>query len=239
MSRPDWPRATGSTRSIRGGCWSAAHRQHRDAAGWRADTTPTSFATLGALSRVPAAWASSIHWGPRRELSPFGNKAGAASALVGFWQMLNGRHRKSGSRRRFSHEACFALVWCCTVFSLAGSRALCDAGRRRLASPALIESVDLILPAGRERTCAIKRLRSAGRSKFEAEALSLPRSLACRRQTDQVHFCTRGVPPLPMFGARPQMLATSSHSPCSQRTPKARRVILRKKQPSSPIGPGN
>src|SRR6266850_1883795 len=56
--------------------------------------------------------------GTAQALSPFGEKAGAASALVGFWQMM-GAAIGVWLAATVSHEAMFALGIVLTVFSLA------------------------------------------------------------------------------------------------------------------------
>ena len=60
--------------------------------------------------------------GTAQALSPFGEKAGAASALVGFWQMMTAAIGV-WLAATISHEALFALGVVLTVFSLAGRRA--------------------------------------------------------------------------------------------------------------------
>jgi DHA1 family bicyclomycin/chloramphenicol resistance-like MFS transporter len=63
--------------------------------------------------------------GTAQALSPFGDKAGAASALLGFWQMMNAA-AGVWLAATVSHEAMFALGVVLTIFSLAdlGSYAL-------------------------------------------------------------------------------------------------------------------
>lgn len=56
--------------------------------------------------------------GTAQALSPFGEKAGAASALLGFWQMLNAAVGV-WLAATVSHEAMFALGVVLTIFSLA------------------------------------------------------------------------------------------------------------------------
>ena len=56
--------------------------------------------------------------GTAQALSPFGDKAGAASALVGFWQMMTAAIGV-WLAATISHEAMFALGVVLTVFSLA------------------------------------------------------------------------------------------------------------------------
>ena len=56
--------------------------------------------------------------GTAQALSPFGEKAGAASALVGFWQMMTAAIGV-WLAATISHEALFALGIVLTVFSLA------------------------------------------------------------------------------------------------------------------------
>jgi DHA1 family bicyclomycin/chloramphenicol resistance-like MFS transporter len=72
--------------------------------------------------RAPAcscsAWASSIRWERRRRFPRSATKAGAASALVGFWQMMTAAIGV-WLAATISHEALFALGMVLTVFSLA------------------------------------------------------------------------------------------------------------------------
>jgi MFS transporter, DHA1 family, multidrug resistance protein len=56
--------------------------------------------------------------GTAQALSPFGEKAGAASALLGFWQMM-GAAIGVWLAATVSHEAMFALGLVLTVASLA------------------------------------------------------------------------------------------------------------------------
>jgi len=56
--------------------------------------------------------------GSAQALSPFGEKAGAASALLGFWQMMNAAIGV-WLAATVSHDAMFALGIVLTVFSLA------------------------------------------------------------------------------------------------------------------------
>jgi DHA1 family bicyclomycin/chloramphenicol resistance-like MFS transporter len=56
--------------------------------------------------------------GTAQALSPFGEKAGAASALLGFWQMMNAA-AGVWLAATVSHEAMFALGAVLTIFSLA------------------------------------------------------------------------------------------------------------------------
>jgi DHA1 family bicyclomycin/chloramphenicol resistance-like MFS transporter len=56
--------------------------------------------------------------GTAQALSPFGDRAGAASALVGFWQMMTAAIGV-WLAATISHEALFALGLVLTVFSLA------------------------------------------------------------------------------------------------------------------------
>jgi MFS transporter, DHA1 family, multidrug resistance protein len=56
--------------------------------------------------------------GTAQALSPFGEKAGAASALLGFWQMMNAA-AGVWLAATLSHEAMFALGAVLTIFSLA------------------------------------------------------------------------------------------------------------------------
>jgi DHA1 family bicyclomycin/chloramphenicol resistance-like MFS transporter len=56
--------------------------------------------------------------GTAQALSPFGEKAGAASALLGFWQMMNAA-AGVWMAAAMSHDAMFALGAVLTIFSLA------------------------------------------------------------------------------------------------------------------------
>jgi len=56
--------------------------------------------------------------GTAQALSPFGEKAGAASALLGFWQMMNAA-AGVWLAATLSHDAMFALGAVLTIFSLA------------------------------------------------------------------------------------------------------------------------
>jgi DHA1 family bicyclomycin/chloramphenicol resistance-like MFS transporter len=65
--------------------------------------------------------------GTAQALSPFGEKAGAASALLGFWQMMNAA-AGVWLAATLSHEPMFALGTVLTIFSLA---ALCLYGLKQ------------------------------------------------------------------------------------------------------------
>jgi len=56
--------------------------------------------------------------GTAQALSPFGEKAGAASALLGFWQMINAA-AGVWLATTVPHQAMFALGAVLTIFSLA------------------------------------------------------------------------------------------------------------------------
>ena len=106
----------GLDRSIRGGLFAAA-------AGGIAMLlvalySPTLLSYLGALSVYLLGMGIVSPLGTAQALSPFGDKAGAASALVGFWQMMTAA---IGVRlaATISHQALFALGVVLTLFSLA------------------------------------------------------------------------------------------------------------------------
>ena len=50
--------------------------------------------------------------GTAQALSPFGEKAGAASALVGFWQMMTRRDRRLARRHDLASRRCSRSAWC-------------------------------------------------------------------------------------------------------------------------------
>jgi len=106
----------GLDRSIRGGLLTAA-------AGGIAMLlvalySPTLLSYLGALSVFLLGMGIVNPLGTAQALSPFGDKAGAASALVGFWQMMTAAIGV-WLAATISHEALFALGVVLTVFSLA------------------------------------------------------------------------------------------------------------------------
>ena len=80
--------------------------------------SPTLLSYLGALSVFLLGMGIVNPLGTAQALSPFGDKAGAASALVGFWQMMTAAIGV-GLAATISHEALFALGMVLTVFSLA------------------------------------------------------------------------------------------------------------------------
>ena len=80
--------------------------------------SPTLLSYLGALSVFLLGMGIVNPLGTAQALSPFGDKAGAASALVGFWQMMTAAIGVWLSAT-ISHEALFALGVVLTVFSLA------------------------------------------------------------------------------------------------------------------------
>ena len=83
--------------------------------------SPTFLSYLGALSVFLLGMGIVNPLGTAQALSPFGDRAGAASALVGFWQMMIAAIGV-WLAATISHEALFALGVVLTVFSLA---ALC------------------------------------------------------------------------------------------------------------------
>jgi MFS transporter, DHA1 family, multidrug resistance protein len=80
--------------------------------------SPTLISYLGALSVFLLGMGIVNPLGTAQALSPFGDKAGAASALVGFWQMMTAAIGV-WLAATISHEALFALGVVLTVFSLA------------------------------------------------------------------------------------------------------------------------
>jgi DHA1 family bicyclomycin/chloramphenicol resistance-like MFS transporter len=105
----------GLDRSIRGGLLAAA-------AGGIAMLlvalySPTLISYLGALSVFLLGMGIVNPLGTAQALSPFGDKAGAASALVGFWQMMTAAIGV-WLAATISHEALLALGVVLTVFSL-------------------------------------------------------------------------------------------------------------------------
>ena len=105
----------GLDRSIRGGLFAAADRQRRDAAGLAVH--PIFLPFLAAMSVFLLGMGIVNPLGTAQALSPFGEKAGAASALVGFWQMMTAAIGV-WLAATISHEALFALGVVLTVFSL-------------------------------------------------------------------------------------------------------------------------
>jgi DHA1 family bicyclomycin/chloramphenicol resistance-like MFS transporter len=79
--------------------------------------SPTLLSYLGALSVFLLGMGIVNPLGTAQALSPFGDKAGAASALVGFWQMMTAAIGV-WLAATISHEALFALGVVLTVFSL-------------------------------------------------------------------------------------------------------------------------
>jgi DHA1 family bicyclomycin/chloramphenicol resistance-like MFS transporter len=79
--------------------------------------SPNFLSYLGALSVFLLGMGIVNPLGTAQALSPFGEKAGAASALVGFWQMMTAAIGV-WLAATISHEALFALGVVLTVFSL-------------------------------------------------------------------------------------------------------------------------
>lgn len=80
--------------------------------------SPNFLSYLGAVSVFLLGMGVVNPLGTAQALSPFGDKAGAASALVGFWQMMTAAIGV-WLAATISHEALFALGVVLTVFSLA------------------------------------------------------------------------------------------------------------------------
>ena len=79
--------------------------------------SPTFLSYLGALSVFLLGMGIVNPLGTAQALSPFGDRAGAASALVGFWQMMMAAIGV-WLAATISHDALFALGVVLTVFSL-------------------------------------------------------------------------------------------------------------------------
>src|SRR2546430_10686292 len=80
--------------------------------------TPTFLPFLAAMCVFLLGMGIVSPLGTAQALSPFGEKAGAASALLGFWQMMTAAIGV-WLAATISHEALFALGVVLTVFSLA------------------------------------------------------------------------------------------------------------------------
>jgi len=105
----------GLDRSIRGGLWAAA-------AGGIAILlvalySPSFLPFLGAMCVFLLGMGIVNPLGTAQALSPFGDRAGAASALVGFFQMMSAAIGV-WLAATISHQALFALGVVLTVFSL-------------------------------------------------------------------------------------------------------------------------
>jgi DHA1 family bicyclomycin/chloramphenicol resistance-like MFS transporter len=108
----------GLGRSIRGGLLTAA--TGGIAMLLAALYSPTLWSYLAALSVFLLGMGIVNPLGTAQALSPFGDRAGAASALVGFWQMMTAAIGV-WLAATISHEALFALGVVLTVFSLAAN----------------------------------------------------------------------------------------------------------------------
>jgi MFS transporter, DHA1 family, multidrug resistance protein len=106
----------GLDRSIRGGLFAAATGSI--AILLVSLYSPSFLPFLGAMSVFLLGMGIVNPLGTAQALSPFGEKAGAASALVGFWQMMTAAIGV-WLAATISHEALFALGVVLTVFSLA------------------------------------------------------------------------------------------------------------------------
>jgi DHA1 family bicyclomycin/chloramphenicol resistance-like MFS transporter len=105
----------GLDRSIQGGLWLAA-------AGSVAIllvsvTSPTFLSFLGGMCVFLLGMGMVNPLGTAQALSPFGEKAGAASALIGFWQMM-GAAIGVWLAATISHQAMFSLGIVLTAASL-------------------------------------------------------------------------------------------------------------------------
>jgi DHA1 family bicyclomycin/chloramphenicol resistance-like MFS transporter len=106
----------GLDRSIRGGLFAAATGSI--AMLMVSLYSPSFLPFLGAMSVFLLGMGIVNPLGTAQALSPFGEKAGAASALVGFWQMMTAAIGV-WLAATISHDALFALGTVLTVFSLA------------------------------------------------------------------------------------------------------------------------
>ena len=106
----------GLDRSIRGGLFAAATGSI--AMLLVSLYSPSFLPFLGAMSVFLLGMGIVNPLGTAQALSPFGDKAGAASALVGFWQMMTAAIGV-WLAATISHEALFALGVVLTAFSLA------------------------------------------------------------------------------------------------------------------------
>jgi len=106
----------GLDRSVRGGLFAAATGSI--AMLLVSLYSPSFLPFLGAMSVFLLGMGIVNPLGTAQALSPFGEKAGAASALVGFWQMMTAAIGV-WLAATISHEALFALGVVLTVFSLA------------------------------------------------------------------------------------------------------------------------
>jgi MFS transporter, DHA1 family, multidrug resistance protein len=79
--------------------------------------SPTFLSYLCAMSLFVLGMGIVSPLGSAQALSPFGKNAGAASALLGFWQMMNAA-AGVWLAATLSHEAMFALGVVLTIFSL-------------------------------------------------------------------------------------------------------------------------
>jgi DHA1 family bicyclomycin/chloramphenicol resistance-like MFS transporter len=106
----------GLKRSIRAGLWATA----AGSLGILLVSlfNPTFLPYLCAMSLFLLGMGIVSPLGAAQALSPFGEKAGAASAMIGFWQMLNAA-AGAWLAATVSHEAIFALGVVLTIFSLA------------------------------------------------------------------------------------------------------------------------
>jgi DHA1 family bicyclomycin/chloramphenicol resistance-like MFS transporter len=105
----------GLDRSIRGGLFVAALGSIAMLAVAR--FAPSFLPFLGAMSVFLLGMGIVNPLGSAQALSPFGEKAGAASALLGFWQMMNAAIGV-WLAATLSSDAMFALGMVLTVFSL-------------------------------------------------------------------------------------------------------------------------
>ena len=106
----------GLDRSIRGGLFAAATGSI--AMLLVSLYSPSFLPFLGAMSVFLLGMGIVSPLGTAQALSPFGDRAGAASALVGFWQMMTAAIGV-WLAATISHDALFALGVVLTVFSLA------------------------------------------------------------------------------------------------------------------------
>ena len=168
----------GLDRSIRGGLFAAATGSI--AMLLVSLYSPSFLPFLGAMSVFLLGMGIVNPLGTAQALSPFGEKAGAASALVGFWQMMTAAIGV-WLAATISHDALFALGVVLTVFSLAAVGLYTLRAKARLA-----RQIPLILPRhhfirGDIRIERVKILRAADAAQRDSGRWT-PGSFARRHQ---------------------------------------------------------
>ena len=154
----------GLDRSIRGGLFAAATGSI--AMLLVSLYSPTFLPFLGAMSVFLLGMGIVNPLGTAQALSPFGEKAGAASALVGFWQMMTAAIGV-WLAATISHEALFALGVVLTVFSLAGGRALHAAGQSRRMNMK-VPHIAMLMRATFSACCELTRPGNASGARYRS-----------------------------------------------------------------------